>query len=35
MTAIGCSQERSDGLAMSFTRTGEKTVECISLPSSI
>jgi uncharacterized protein (TIGR00369 family) len=26
---FGCSQERSDGLAMSFTRTGEKTVECI------
>ncbi len=26
---FGCSQERPDGLAMSFTRTGEKTVECV------
>lgn len=25
---FGCSQERSDSLAMVFTRTGEKTVEC-------
>jgi uncharacterized protein (TIGR00369 family) len=26
---FGCSQVRTDGLAMSFTRTGEKTVESV------
>jgi len=26
---FGCSQERTDGLGMKFTRTGEKTVECV------
>ena len=25
---FGCSQEREDGLRLTFTRTGERTVEC-------
>jgi uncharacterized protein (TIGR00369 family) len=26
---FGCSQEREDGLRLAFTRTGERTVECM------
>jgi len=26
---FGCSQQRSDGLGMVFTRTGDRTVECL------